>query len=206
MSTLEDIGGYVTATDTPPKPVLVLQEDAYLQPLVDMCGPLQLVPANDPFARLILSICRQQVSIDAADAIIRRLFDRFEVIPQALAQADEAALRDVGLSRQKSQYVKAIARAHLEHGYDRAYFSDASDEEVIQEVTTIRGVGPWTAKMYLIFCLERHDVFPIEDLGIRRAMEKHVEADMTRTAMCEFATRWQPYRTYASLYLWEAME
>jgi DNA-3-methyladenine glycosylase II len=81
-----------------------------------------------------------------------------------------------------------------------------SDDAVRAELTDVHGVGPWTAKMFLVFGLGRPDVFPVEDLGIRRGMELVCDRQMTREEMCERATEWAPYRSYASLYLWRAYE
>lgn len=186
-------------------PVDTLRSDPALGPLVEEHGAVTLDPAEDTFERLVVSLVRQQVSMDAAAAIRERLFDSFEVTPEAMLAADEEALHAVGLSEAKVEYVRAVAAAYREHGYDRAYFEGLSDEAVIEELTAIRGVGPWTAKMFLVFALGRPDVFPVEDLGVRRGMEL-VCGDMTRAEMCERASEWAPYRSYAALYLWRAYE
>jgi DNA-3-methyladenine glycosylase II len=182
------------------------ESDPALAPLVDKHGPLTLEPAEDTFQRLIVSLLRQQVSMDAAAAIRERLFDRFEVTPEAMLAAEKAALRDVGLSAAKVEYVTAVSNAYLDRGFSREYFAGMDDEEVLVELTEIRGVGPWTGKMFLMFGLGRPDVFPVEDLGVRRGMELVCDREMTRGEMCERARDWQPYRSYASLYLWRAYE
>lgn len=183
-----------------------LAEDPVIGPLVERYGPVTLEPADDPFARLVRSIVRQQVSMAAGDAITERLFDRFEVTPAALASADTTDLTDVGLSSQKATYVREAARTFRDRGYDREHFVDLGDDEVIAELTEIRGVGVWTAKMFLMFCLARPDVFPVEDLGIRRAMHHHVDDGLSRDAMVERAEDWRPVRSYASCYLWRSID
>jgi len=183
-----------------------LRADPDLEELVEEYGPLALDPAEDTFRRLVVSIVRQQVSVDAASAIRERLFDRFEITPASIAAADPADLREAGLSAQKAEYVRHIATAYLEEGYGPAYFDGVADREVIAELTGIRGVGEWTAKMYLMFCLGRPDVFPVEDLGIRKGMWTRFDPDMTRAEMRARAERWRPYRSYASLYLWRVTE
>ncbi|WP_128225489.1 DNA-3-methyladenine glycosylase family protein [Halobacteriaceae archaeon SHR40] len=183
-----------------------LGTDPALAPYVEEFGPLDLDPVEDTFERLVVSLLRQQVSIDAAAAIQQRLFDAFEITPEAMLAADETALRDVGLSEAKTEYVKHVARAYQDHGYDRAYFVAMDDEAVVSELTEIRGVGPWTAKMFLLFALGRPDVFPVEDLGVRRGMEIVCDREMTRGEMRDRASEWAPYRSYASLYLWRAYE
>lgn len=183
-----------------------LRSDPDLAPLVEAHGPLELEPADDPFRRLVVSLTRQQVSMAAADAIEKRLFDAVEVTPGGLLAADESTLRDAGLSRQKTEYVRAVARAWREREYDRAFFEGMDDDAVTAELTDIHGVGTWTAKMFLLFALGREDVFPVEDLGVRRGMEQVYERELTRAEMRERAEAWRPYRSYASRYLWRAYE
>ena len=189
-----------------------LKADSDLRPYVADFGPLELEPVEDTFERLVVSLIRQQVSIEAAAAIQERLFERFEITPERLLAADEDRLRDCGLSAAKAEYVKATADAYREHGYDRAYFEGMADAAVVDELTDIRGVGPWTAKMFLLFALGRPDVFPVEDLGVRKGMAivcgtgDAADVEMTRGEMRERAAAWEPYRSYASLYLWRAYE
>lgn len=182
------------------------ESDPALGPLVEEHGQLTLEPAEDTFQRLVVSVIRQQVSMDAAAAIRERLFDRFEVTPGAMLAADDDELHDVGLSEAKVEYVTAVSEAYLDRGFSREYFTAMDDEEVLTELTDIRGVGPWTGKMFLMFALGRPDVFPVEDLGVRRGMELVCDRGITRAEMRERATEWQPYRSYASLYCWRAYE
>lgn len=190
-----------------------LRSDSDLGPYVAEFGPLELDPVEDTFERLVVSLIRQQVSMDAAAAIRERLFERFEISPEAILAAEEDSLRDCGLSTAKAEYVKSVAEAYEANGYDRGYFEEMDDEAVLTELTGIRGVGPWTAKMFLLFALGRPDVFPVEDLGVRKGMaivcgggEAGGDADMTRGEMRDRAAPWEPYRSYASLYLWRAYE
>ena len=183
-----------------------LQNDPDLAPYVVEHGPLTLDPAENLFERLVRSLVRQQISMDAADAIHERLSQRFELTPQVLVDAEPEVLEAAGLSGAKVEYLKALSTAFLENEYSREYFSALDDERVLRELTAIRGVGPWTGKMFLMFGLGREDVFPVEDLGVRRGMEVICREDMTRGEMCDRAREWQPYRSYASLYLWRAYE
>jgi DNA-3-methyladenine glycosylase II len=183
-----------------------LAADPDLGPVVDRVGRVTVEPAPDPFERLLVALIRQQVSMAAAAAIRERVFDAIEVTPAGVLAADTQVLRDAGLSAAKVEYARAVAETWQERGFDRAYFADRTDEAVLDELTGIRGVGPWTAKMFLLFCLGREDVFPVEDLGIRRGMETVVGADLTRAEMRERARDWKPYRSYASRYLWRAVD
>jgi DNA-3-methyladenine glycosylase II len=181
-----------------------LATDDALAPLVEEHGPLALEPADDIFERLVVSIVRQQVSMNAADAIRQRLFDAVEVTPARLLASDTETLQNAGLSRAKVEYVRAAARRFERRDYDRAYFEGMETASVIDELGEIRGVGPWTAKMFCLFCLGRPDVFPVEDLGVRKGMQHVLDPSMSRTLMTERAERWRPYRSYATLYLWRS--
>lgn len=183
-----------------------LSADPDLAPLVEHHGALELEPAEDIFERLVTSLVRQQVSMDAAAAIRERLFEAVTVTPAGILAAEEETLREAGLSAAKVEYVKAVARTFEEGQYDRNYFEGLPDEDVIAELTDIRGIGPWTAKMFLMFCLARPDVFPVEDLGIRKGMHAVCDESLTRPEMEEWSREWMPYRSYASLYLWRAVD
>jgi DNA-3-methyladenine glycosylase II len=192
--------------DEPTDAVAHLVTDPVMADLVDRHGVLTIDPATDTFERLVVAILRQQVSMAAAESMRENLYEAFEITPERLRHADEADLRAVGLSRQKARYVRNVAEAYVENDYDAASFSGLSDDEVVAELTSIPGVGPWTAKMFLQFCLGRPDVFPVEDLGIRRAMRDLIDPEMTRAEMCDRAATWRPYRSVASLYLWRHTE
>lgn len=183
-----------------------LRADDELAPYVEEYGPLTLEPAENLYERLVVSLIRQQVSMAAGEAIQERLFERFEVTPAGMQAADEAGLRDVGLSSAKVEYVKSAASVFAEREFDASSFEGMDNSTVVEELTAIHGVGPWTAKMALIFGLGRPDVFPVEDLGIRRGMELVCDREMTRAEMRSRASEWKPYRSYASLYLWKAYE
>ncbi|MDX1745683.1 MAG: DNA-3-methyladenine glycosylase 2 family protein [Halobacteriales archaeon] len=182
-----------------------LREDPVLADLIDEHGVLEIKPAEDPFERLVVSIINQQLSGASAAAIRDRVFERVDVTPRAMLEADPDNLRDAGLSAQKIEYIRNVARAFEEDGLSRETFSDMDDDAVIEELTDIRGVGVWTAKMFLIFCLGREDVFPVEDLGIRKGMSILYDLDH-RDAMVEKAEEWRPYRSYASRYVWRAVD
>ena len=160
-----------------------LQSDRALEPLVEEYGPLELSTASDPFRRLLVSLLRQQVSMDAAAAIRERLFERVDPTPDGILAAERETLRGAGLSEAKTEYAISVAEAFRDREYDREYFADMSDEAVTDELTGIRGVGPWTAKMFLLFALGRPDVFPVEDLGNRKGMHAAVDPELTRVEM-----------------------
>jgi DNA-3-methyladenine glycosylase II len=182
-----------------------LRSDDRLGPLVERYGRLGLDPAEDMFRRLVVSVLRQQVSMASAEATRERLFESIEVTPSGVLAADPELLRNCGLSRQKTEYVRNIARA-FDGEYDRAYFERMDETAVIEELTAIKGVGEWTARMQLLFSLGRPDVFPVGDLGVRKGMRTLFEEEMSREEMVSEAERWAPYRSYATLYLWRVDE
>ncbi|GAB3018433.1 DNA-3-methyladenine glycosylase family protein [Natronobiforma cellulositropha] len=185
-----------------------LRRDPVMAGLIEEHGPLELEPAADEFERLVVSIINQQMSTASATAIRERVFSRVEITPEGLLAADAAVLRDAGLSTQKVEYVRNVARAFRERDLSAARFADEPDEVVIDELTDIRGVGPWTANMYLMFALGRPDVLPLGDLAVRRGIEALYNdgASLTRAEMREIAAAWRPYRSLATLYIWAAYE
>jgi len=183
-----------------------LQTDPDLGPLVEEHGDVTLEPADDFFERMVRSVVSQQVSTAAATSIRENLYDAVEITPEGILAADEATLRDGGLSGQKVGYVRNIAEAFETEGYSVASFEGMENDAVVAELSAIKGVGTWTAKMQLMFSLGRPDVFPVEDLGIRRGMEALYAEDLGRGEMREIAERWRPYRSYASLYLWRTVD
>jgi DNA-3-methyladenine glycosylase II len=188
-----------------PVPHAHLARDETLAPLVEAYGPLELDPEGDPFERLVVSLVNQQLSTASAAAIRERLFDRFTVTPDGLLAVDEAALREVGLSGRKVDYIRSAAEAAREGRLARDRFAVMDDAAVVDDLTDIHGVGTWTAKMFAMFVLGRADVFPVEDLAIRRAMESLCDTP-SREAMVERADPWRPVRSYAALYLWHHYE
>ena len=182
-----------------------LRQDEKLRPLIEEHGELKIEASNNPFERMVTSIVNQQLSTQSAEAIRGRLFDSFEITPEGLLEASEEDLADVGLSRQKIEYIQSAASHFIEDDLSIEKFEEMSDEEVIDELTDIHGVGDWTAKMYMIFVLGREDIFPVEDLGIRKAMEDLYGLE-SRSDMREKAEEWRPYRSMASRYLWKSVD
>ncbi|AGB37003.1 DNA-3-methyladenine glycosylase family protein [Natronococcus occultus] len=187
----------------------VLRQDPVMAELVDRHDPY-VEPDWSEYERLCISIINQQVSTASAAAIRERVFDVLdgEVTPESVLAADEAALRDAGLSPSKVEYVRNAARAFQENDYTRAGFADQTNAEVVDALTEIRGIGEWTARMYLLFVLERPDILPLGDLAVRRGIENlYADGDeLTRAEMREIAADWRPYRSVATRYIWAEYE
>ena len=167
-------------------------------------------PQLDSYGALLRAVVGQQLSTKAAATIYGRVLDLFggaTPSPEDLLVVDPQRLRDAGLSWRKVEYVRDLA-LHVESGeLELERFGELSDDEVVAEITAIRGFGLWTAQMFLIFHLDRPDVLPTGDLGIRRAIEVAYGLDEPpdQERMLEIAEPWRPQRSLASLYLWESL-
>lgn len=151
------------------------------------------------FDVLLSSIIGQQLSVKAAATIEQRLRERIgEFTPEAVIDAHDDSLRDVGLSRAKTSYAKSLAVSFRDGSIEPEKLTELGDDEAIELLTRIKGIGPWTAEMFLIFGLGRLDVWSTGDLGLRRALEHFFDS-----AEPHIADRWRPYRSIAAWYLWE---
>lgn len=163
---------------------------------------------GDYFASLVREIISQQLSGASATAIRNRLIGRLggKVTPQEVLQLTIEDLRNCGLSYAKAAYVQDLAERTLDGRLKTKILDKLPDEEVERELVAVKGIGKWTAEMFLMFTLARPDIFPADDLGIRNAMQKLTGKDMTAEKMVKFATRWTSWRTVASWYLWQSLE
>lgn len=164
---------------------------------------------KDIYATLLRSIISQQLSIKAADTIHDRFLKLFPAgYPEAerLKRLSLEKLRSAGVSRQKAGYLKAIAKFSLEQGMEYNELAIKNDQEVIEYLTEIHGVGRWTVEMLLMFSLNRKDVFPVDDVGIQNAMRHLYQLNEHGRAfkqkLCVLAEHWQPYRTIVCKCLW----
>ncbi|MEI7815240.1 MAG: DNA-3-methyladenine glycosylase 2 family protein [Coriobacteriia bacterium] len=178
--------------------------DPELGALIDRVGRVQASFSGGGFAVIARSIVSQQLSEKAASTIWRRLAEQAGTSPESLAGADFATLRAAGLSGRKIEYLLAIAECTLSGEIDWDALEALDDEPVIDELVQLRGVGRWTAEMYLIFALGRPDVLALDDQGLRNSAGKLM--GLGRSATCaELGARgelWRPWRSIASLWLW----
>lgn len=164
----------------------------------------------DAYGALLRAIVGQQLSTKAARTIYGRILDLFggkTPTPEQLLEAEETGLRAAGLSGRKVEYVRDLASHVIEGELELDRLDQLPDEEVIEEIVAVRGLGVWTAEMFLIFHLERPDVLSGGDLGIRKAIQVEYGLDEmpTPTRVVEIGERWSPHRSLASLYLWESL-
>ena len=185
--------------------------DPVMKKLIALAGPCELKMERDRFRTLVRSIVAQQISTAAARSIMARLEESLpgeKISPAAFRQVDFAHLRSVGLSGQKAEYMLDLASHVLDERLPLAKIGRYSDERAIEMLTDIRGIGIWTAQMFLMFSLGRLDVFAPDDLGLRVAIGNLYGFDERpgKRECNEIAEVWSPYKTIASWYLWRSFE
>ena len=184
--------------------------------LVKARGPLDVEERRrgrpaEAYGALLRSIVGQQLSTKAASTIYGRLAALFgddAPTPEALLGVDPDELRAVGLSRAKASYLRSLAEHVISGDLELDRLTDLPDEEVITQLTAVKGLGPWTAHMFLIFHLGRPDVLPVGDLGVRRGAQLAYGMDELPTSaeLTEMAEPWRPHRSLACLYLWRSLD
>ncbi len=168
-----------------------------------------LRPRNDAFYSLSRSIVGQQISVHAAQAVWQRLIARLgEMTPTEVSSHSEEALHSCGLSRRKAGYLLGLAEHFNEGGFGQSSWDRMDDETVVDTLVKIKGIGRWTAEMFLIFHLVRPDVFPTTDVGIQKAIARHYNGGVRPTLdeMSAIAEPWRPWRSVASWYLWRSLD
>ncbi|HEV8293656.1 MAG TPA: DNA-3-methyladenine glycosylase [Tepidisphaeraceae bacterium] len=181
--------------------------DPKLAAVIERTGPCTLKPRGDCFISLCRAIISQQISGVVAVAITRRfkkLFPRSRPNPEHLLALTDDQLRSAGLSRQKMAYLRDLAAHFAEGKVPIRRFSKMTDEEIIQSLIPIKGIGRWTAEMFLIFVLNRPDLLPVDDLGVRKGFQKvyGLRSEPKAARMIQIAEKWRPWRTIGSWYMW----
>ena len=185
------------------------ERDPVLRGLVGQFHGLALGSRGDAFSTLARSIVGQQISVKAAQSVWDRLVTRLGgVTPPLLCGAHHARLRACGLSGQKTAYLRDLARRFRDGGLDPASWNALDDEALIAELTRVKGIGRWTAEMFLIFYLTRPDVLPVADLGLQRAMRLHYNRGrpLSLARMQKIGATWAPWRSVATWYLWRSLD
>lgn len=186
----------------------LLRKDPLLKPLFDSQSDMKLELATDPFVALVSSIVSQQLSGRVAEVIFGRVKDYFQddITPTRVLNAPIEELRALGLSYRKIDYVRSLATLTEKKEIDIRNIHHLSDTEIIEQLVKVKGIGVWTAQMFLIFSLGREDVFSALDLGLKNALKKlYNNAELTMEQMEDISTRWSPYRSYVSLLLWKSL-
>jgi DNA-3-methyladenine glycosylase II len=188
------------------------RKDNTLSTIIKNNGIINLTKHKKFFNSLLKSIIGQQLSMFAADAIEKRfmIFFKNEPLPDLILQTDDPALRALGLSNAKVKYVKDLSQKVISREINLKGLSKKSDEEIITELTKVKGIGVWTVHMFLIFTLGRLNVLPYSDLGIRKSIMinyrlKKLPNEKKIKSLAE-KNKWHPYCSVASLYLWKSLD
>ena len=168
-----------------------------------------LFSKSDPFFTLARSIVGQQISVKAAQSVWNRLEVKISnVSPKIIIKTHSNTLKSIGLSRQKVNYLKNLAKAFIEKKIKLNMWDKMTDEEIIQDLIQIKGIGRWTAEMFLIFNLCRADIFPLDDIGMIKALCKlnNIPYPTEREIVIKIGEKWKPYRSVATWYLWRSLD
>jgi len=186
----------------------LVKRDRILKKLIPKFGPVHLINRDDPFTTLARSVVGQQISVTAAQAIWKRVEGACPTLaPQQFIKVGPVKLQSCGLSKRKSEYILDVAQHFVSGALHVDSWTSMEDEAVIAELTQIRGIGRWTAEMFLIFNLSRPDVLPLDDLGLIQAISVNYFSGepVTRSEAREVAANWEPWRTVATWYMWRSL-
>ncbi|MGA6973782.1 MAG: DNA-3-methyladenine glycosylase [Candidatus Binatus sp.] len=186
--------------------------DPVLARIIAEVGALGITPRRERFQALARAIIFQQLAGAAANAIYGRFVALFPDVefpsPEQVLARSDAELRSVGLSEKKALYIKDLA-THVRDGkLNFDLFHKMTDDEIVAHLTQVKGIGKWTAEMFLMFHLGRPDVMPADDLGVQNAVRRHYRMRQrpNRKRLLKHAERWRPYRTAAAWYLWRSLD
>ena len=187
-----------------------LSKDPNLRELLTGAEPHVLGRSNNLTFFLYATIVKQQLSTRVGDVILKRFLDIYhghEPSPEDVLATPPETLRAIGLSRSKAVYIQNVARFAIEHGLDAGKLDQMTDEEVTTYITGIKGIGKWTAHLFLMAALGREDVFPADDLILQKAVAELYHLDRSdkkqfMASMLAISEKWSPFRSYASIHLW----
>ncbi len=191
-------------------PLNHLRKDRKLAKIIDLVGEFNLSLTKNPYESLVEAIITQQLSAKAADSIstkFRAIYGKFPKPADVIGTSD-AKLSKAGLSYMKVSYIKDLSKKVESKEIRLSYMKNLSDEEVIVQLTQVKGIGRWTAEMFLIFSLGRLDVLPVGDLGLRKGIKNlySLEELPEKEQIERIAEKWRPYRSVATWYLWRSQD
>ena len=183
-------------------------QDPILGRLISSQTPIVYAPRDDYFFSLARAITSQQISVASAAAIFSRLESVTAMDPAVVAQLTSEQTTHIGLSKQKTNYLRDLAAHFVENPSIYNHLDARTDEEIVTELTAIKGIGTWTAEMFLMFTLARLDVFAPDDVGLQRAIRNLYAHGNTlsKSELEEIADHWRPYRTVACWHLWQSLD
>jgi len=188
-----------------------LQQDPVMRTIIERVGPYTMEFREPRFSTLVRSIVYQQLSGKVASVILQRLIDALpggEMTPQNILRLRPDRMRKLGLSRAKTEYIRDLARRTAKGEVVFDSLPNLDDNAVIEHLTRVKGIGVWTAHMFLMFALQRPNVLPVGDLGVRSAIRKAygLEALPTAREIEQLAQAWHPYCSVAAWYLWRSLD
>ena len=188
---------------------VLISKDKQLGKIISNYPKDFLFSKSDPFYTLARSIVGQQISVRAAQAVWDKLESKVKKIePNYISKMHFMSLRSCGLSRQKIKYLKSLSLAFIQNKINPEKWKKYSDEDIINELVLIKGIGRWTAEMYLIFNLCRPDIFPVDDIGLLRGICKcyNLNYPIKKEAALKMSENWRPYRSVATWYFWRSLD
>jgi DNA-3-methyladenine glycosylase II len=188
--------------------------DPVMKSIIARVGPCGLKPRRDYFIVLAQSIFTQQISTKVATILFNRFRDQFPrrkptpALAKEFLSGDAAVIQSCGISRQKRVYLIDLCDHFLDNKIPTKRLATMTDEEVIETLTAVKGIGQWTAEMFLIFVLNRPDVFPVDDLGLQESYKRLYGLELRPKAkeLLPLGEQWRPWRTIATYYLWRGVE
>jgi DNA-3-methyladenine glycosylase II len=170
----------------------------------------EINPVANHFLKLVRSIIGQQLSVKAASTIFSRfekLFPKGKITPERILKMDKEKIRSCGVSYSKIEYIKDLSKKVVDKNLDLANIDTLDNKTVIEKLTMVKGIGPWSAEMFLMFSLARPDVFSTGDLGLKNAIKKLYKIDkISNEDLITISAKWSPYRTYACMILWQSLD
>ena len=211
MTRFVDVVFQAGIKDQMKKALLHLKKDPVMRIIIERVGPYTMEFRDPTFSTLVRSIVYQQLSGKVASVILKRLIDALpqgELTPENILRMRPERMRKLGLSRAKTEYIRDLARLTSKGKVAFQTLLELEDDAVIEHLTRVKGIGVWTAHMFLMFALQRPNVMPVGDLGVRSAIRKAygLEALPTVKEIEQLAESWHPYCSVATWYLWRSLE
>ena len=186
--------------------------DPTMNKIINSVGAYSIKIRHNPFLALVEAIIYQQLTGKAAQSIYEKFISYYDnneyyVQPQYIILTADNIMKSFGLSNKKIEYIKLLSTDIIRGNINLNSFEEKEDEEIINELTKLKGIGRWTAEMFLIFCLERKDVFPLKDLGIKKAIQRwYFNPEYPdEQSIIDLSNIWKPYRSIACWYLWKSL-
>lgn len=193
------------------KPISVLKRDKILYQVIKSVGEYKIKQTKNPYESLVEAIITQQLSGATANSIskkFRQIYSKKFPSPRDVVKTPSITLHKAGLSKMKVNYIKDLSKKIDSGKLDLKSLKNLSDEDVVSTLIQVRGIGQWTAEMFLIFSLGRLDVLPVGDLGLQKGIQRlySLEKSPSKKQIEKIATRWRPFRTVATWYVWKSLK